>query len=240
MPLGTDNQKRRLFLNFRDGALVHKDRDGNVRLYDYAEGYLRSITTPTRTYGPETVKVWNFELEDPETGDVYVLSTSYSSGIAKSLLLALASPERLGLVRVSTYLKDDYPRVKVVSDGERLDWKYKAEDFPPVEVVNVGGKEVRLDAERMKFFERVADEVRAKIPSASTASTVPPDVDVPLPGEPPLVLEEPSIPAASAPRSRRAPSRGSATPAALGMEPRRSAEVDENAHRAGEPDGLPF
>lgn len=237
MPLGTDRQKRRLFLNFKDGALVHKEKDGTVHLYDYAEGYLRSITTPTRTYGPETVKVWNFELEDPETGDIYVLSTSYPSGIAKSLLLSLASPERLGLVRVSTYLKNDYPRVNVSSDGERLEWKYKAEDFPPIEVMTVGGKEVRLDDERMKFFERVAEEVRAKLESGAPvlqdASSPPaaPHDDVP----PPPLEETPY-----APRSRRAPSRGSATPQALGMEPRRPAEVDLTEHRAGEPDGLPF
>lgn len=155
MSLGVHTEKK--YLNIKDGRITHKDRSGEVKFYDYLEGYLKGITTRDRDFRGETVKYWYLDFMDEDSGELYSLSLSYHSGVVKSILNSLASAERLGLIRITPYQSGDFTKVVVTNNGETLSWKYAK--LPPREEVVVGGRTVKDESKRMRFFETIAREV---------------------------------------------------------------------------------
>lgn len=158
MSLGIKQGK--IYLNIKQGKIVHRTGTGQEALYDFIEGSLVDITQRDREFKGETVVYWYFDIQT-ETGEIYSLSIHYSSGVAKSILNALGSAEVLGKIRIETYQSGDFTKAVVYNNGERLSWKYS--ELPPLEEVKVGDKLVKDDSKRMELFNRMAQEIVTKI-----------------------------------------------------------------------------
>lgn len=158
MSLGTKHNKT--FLNIREGKIIKKGPNGE-ETYTYVEGYLGAIYTREREFKGEQVKYWYIDLQEPSGGEIYSLSIPYTSGVAKSILNALASSDELGLVRIEVYQSGDYTKATVYNKGQRIPWKYP--QLPPLEEIQIGGRTVKDDSKRMEFIEGIAREVADKI-----------------------------------------------------------------------------
>jgi hypothetical protein len=158
MSLGVNKSK--IFLSLKDGKISLKKRSGEIALYDYIEGYLVEIKKVDREFKGEIVPYWYIDLQDNK-GDIYSLAIHYNSGVAKSILNSLGSVETLGIVRIETYLKDEFTKAVVYNNGERLNWRYT--ELPPVEMVKVGDKTVKDESKRMELFNNLASEISGKV-----------------------------------------------------------------------------
>lgn len=159
MSLGT--KQNRTFLNIREGRIIKRGRDGQEQTYDYVEGYLGGIYKREREFKGERLEYWYFDLQDPNGGEIYSLSVHYSSGVAKSIINALASADELGLVRLEVYQSGDYTKSVVYNNGQKMAWKYT--ELPPVKEIQIGGRMVKDDSRRMEFIEKIAGEVVSRI-----------------------------------------------------------------------------
>lgn len=158
MSLGTKQNKT--FLNIREGKIIKKGPHGE-EAYTYVEGYLGAIYTREREFKGERVPYWYIDLQEPSGGEIYSLSIPYSSGVAKSILNALASAEEMGMVKIEVYQRGEFTKATVYNKGQRLPWKYP--QLPPLEEIQVGGRTVKDDSRRMEFIEQIAREVTDKI-----------------------------------------------------------------------------
>lgn len=147
------------YVNIKDGKLVHRE-GGKEALYDYLEGELLDITTPTRTYNGEEVRVWYFKFKGKDSED-YILSIGYPSGVAKTILNALASTNDYKDIKILPYERDGYTKVVTFSNSEKLSWKY--EKIPPIEYVEIGGKKIKDDSKRMVLFDNISKEILQKL-----------------------------------------------------------------------------
>jgi len=158
MSLGVNKSK--IFLSLKDGKIALKKRSGEIALYDFIEGYLVELKKVDREFKGEIVPYWYIDLQDNK-GDIYSLAIHYNSGVAKSIINSLGSVEDLGLIRIETYLKDEFTKAVVYNNGERLNWKYT--DLPPVEMVKVGDKTIKDESKRMELFNNLASEISGKV-----------------------------------------------------------------------------
>lgn len=157
-----EKKGRLFFLNVKDGKIVHKD-GLLTNEYDFVEGTLESITQKEREFNGETLLYWYLNLRD-DSGDLYSLGLPYSSGVFKSIILSLAGDENLtplSTVRIETYLKDGFTKVKVYDGDKSLDWIVK--QLPPVQEVKVGGKTIKDDTERMKYIASLVEAIQNRI-----------------------------------------------------------------------------
>lgn len=154
MSLGINERVK--YINIKDGKIILKE--GEVeRHYDYLEGSLEDITTPSRVYNGEEVKVWNFKLRD-KSGEIYILSIGYNSGVALSLLNSLASTKEYSNIKIAPYIGGKYSKVSVFSNGERLKWRY--DTLPPVELLEVkDGIKVRDNEKRLELLSNISKEI---------------------------------------------------------------------------------
>jgi hypothetical protein len=158
-----NKEKRKTYLNIKDGAIVCRTEQGEKR-YAFVEGRLESITTKERTFRNETVVYWYVDLRDTDTGDLYSLGFPYNSNIFKGVVLSLASDEALtrnSVVRIEPYTKNGYDKVVVWSDGVKLDWV--TQDLPPVESLSVGGRYIKDDSKRMQLIASFADLIATRL-----------------------------------------------------------------------------
>jgi hypothetical protein len=158
MSLGVKQKKT--YLNIKDGKIALKKPNGETALYDSIEGSLVGITKLPREFKGEPVTYWYFDIAEPG-GETYSLGLHYNSGVAKAILNSLASAETLGRIKIETYLKNEFTKTSVYNNGERLSWKYA--ELPPLEILEVGGKIIKDDSKRMRFFEGIAEEIINKV-----------------------------------------------------------------------------
>lgn len=163
--------KAAIWLNVKDGVLIHRQASGEEEVFDYLEGTLRDIQTRSRTYGLETAKVWEFTFEDG--GEEYRLTLPYRSGTAKGILNSLASAERLGIIRLRFYQKDKFAKVAVYNDGVYLKWAVP--ELPEAPAAVILGEIHRDDTARMELMERLAGEIRQRIKQPGLILTPPPE-----------------------------------------------------------------
>ena len=100
--------------------------------------------------------------------DLYSISLSYASGTYKSIILALASCKTLSKdtqIIIEPYEKDNYTKVVVYADGEKLDWVVKT--LPPLKEVNVGGRTYSDDTDRMNYIRDITSQVRERVGKGS-------------------------------------------------------------------------
>ena len=162
MPLGIE--KRPTFLNVdKSGHLVRRDAAGNASAYDYIEGRLVGVRVVVVDghYGQSE----KLQLDIEDGGELYRVSMGYRTGHARSIVLALAGVERFGVVRLSTWRKDEdgYIRAAVKNDGEPLRW---AHPLPPAGVDEAGEKDT---SERDELIDQLLDGIKARLAGAPPA-----------------------------------------------------------------------
>lgn len=156
----TDNK---IYLNIKDGAVVRRTSSGEEK-YGYVEGQIAGLYQKDRTFRGETSKYWYIDLRDPQSLETYSIGFSYSSNVFKSIVLSLASDDGLNaatMVRIEPYLKNGYDKVVVWSEGVKLDWIVKS--LPPVKDLNVGGRVIKDDSERMAVICSYASQIVNRI-----------------------------------------------------------------------------
>lgn len=163
MALGqNDNGKRKIYLSINHGKVV-KGSGAAREEYSYIDGTIEAIYTKRSTFGSEVVTRWFIEIRDG--GELYSLCLPYSSGVFKSIILALASDEALNSstpVRIEPYEgKNGYTKVVVYSDGVKLDWVVK--QLPPQKSVTIGGKQVKDDSEQMNLIGSYVNNILSRI-----------------------------------------------------------------------------
>ena len=162
MALGQDYNKRKTYLSINHGKVI-KGSGTSKEEYSYIEGYIEAIYTKRSTFGNEVVVRWFIDIRDG--GELYSLCLPYSSGVFKSIILALASDDALTSstpVRIEPYEgKNGYTKVVVYSDGVKLDWVVK--QLPPQKSVTIGGKQVKDDSEQMNLIGAYVTNVVGRI-----------------------------------------------------------------------------
>lgn len=159
----TQEDKRKVYLNIKDGAVVRRTDTGEER-YSYVEGRLEAITTKERTFRNERVVYWYIDLRDTDSGELYSLGFPYASNVFKSVVLSLSSDETLAkdnIVRIEPYLKNGYDKVVVWLNGVKLDWLTKS--LPPVEETTIGGRRVKDDSKRMEYICSLTETLKSRI-----------------------------------------------------------------------------
>ncbi len=163
--LDTDS-RRKIFLSISHGKVVHYLSGGEKEQFKNVEGTLQDITLKERSFNGKTEPFWYIDLRDGK--DLYSISLSYASGTYKSIILALASCKTLSKdtqIIIEPYEKDNYTKVVVYADGEKLDWVVKT--LPPLKEVNVGGRTYSDDTDRMNYIRDITSQVRERVGKGS-------------------------------------------------------------------------
>ena len=168
MALGQLEQdtKRKIYLSISKGKVVHYLPNGGVEYFKNVEGTLQDITLKERSFNGKTEPFWYIDLRDGK--DLYSISLSYASGTYKSIILALASCKTLSKdtqIIIEPYEKDNYTKVVVYADGEKLDWVVKT--LPPLKEINVGGRTYSDDTDRMNYIRDITSKVRERVGKGS-------------------------------------------------------------------------
>lgn len=153
---------KRNYLSLQNGK-VEATINGVKEQFDEVEGNLHSITRVERTFSGKTAQRWYVEMTD-KGGENYTLSFSLGSGTFRNLILYLASAANLTAdttIRIRPYLKGQYTNVAVTADGEKLAWAVTK--IPPVETINVGGKEVKDDSKRIALISILVEQVNGRL-----------------------------------------------------------------------------
>lgn len=167
MGLGTTQQTNRTYLTISHGKVERTER-GRKDTFSFVEGCICGILKVQRNYNGENVEKWLIDVADPESGEIYTLSFPYSSGVFKSIILALASYTELTAytrVKVEPYEKGNFTNVNTYADGEKLDWVTK--ELPALEVIQVGGREIKDDTKRMELIAYYVTIIIARIKGAT-------------------------------------------------------------------------
>lgn len=160
--MGLGNCDRKIFLNINNGK-VEKTANGKKQQYDYVEGFLMNIYEYERTFRNEKTKYWYIDIKD-ERGNIYAVGFPYSSGLFKTIILSLASDDALNkksTIRLQPYEKNGYSKAVVWSDGVKLDWVVK--ELPPLKDIQVGGRNIKDDSDRMNLICKYVKEINARI-----------------------------------------------------------------------------
>lgn len=164
MALGNiaETDKKKTYLSINHGKIV-QGSGANKQLYSYLDGFLETIYKKRSRFGNEVVTRWFIDIRDG--ADLYSLCLHYSSGVFKSIILALASDEALTSftpLRIEPYEgKNGYTKVVVYSDGVKLDWVTK--QLPEQKTVVVGGKTIRDDSKQMELIESYVNQIVERI-----------------------------------------------------------------------------
>ena len=163
--LDTDT-RRKIFLSISHGKVVHYLSGGEKEQFKNVEGTLQDITLKERSFNGKTEPFWYIDLRDGK--DLYSISLSYASGTYKRIILALASCKTLSKdtqIIIEPYEKDNYTKVVVYADGEKLDWVVKT--LPPLKEINVGGRTYSDDTDRLNYIRDLTSQVRERVGKGS-------------------------------------------------------------------------
>lgn len=157
--LGDKVNKRKIYLNIKEGKIVGKNENGEQVFFSFVEGILEKISQKEREFRGEKVLYWYIDLRDPDNEELYSLGFPFSSNIFKSIILSLASAskEELKLVRISPYYAQGYDKVIIYAGGKKMNWITK--DLPPVEEIELGGKIIKNDYKRMAYITELVDKI---------------------------------------------------------------------------------
>ena len=162
MALGHNNNQKRMYLSISHGKVV-TGSGADKKSYSYIDGTIEEIYTKRSTFGNEEVVRWFMDIRDGN--ELYSLCLPYSSGVFKSIVLALASDDTLTSstpVRIEPYEgRNGYTKVVVYADGVKLDWATK--QLPPQQTITIGGRQIRDDTEQMKLICSFVEIIRKRI-----------------------------------------------------------------------------
>lgn len=191
MAYGTSESASKRFLNFK---IVDKEDQGGKKVkvapyfsvdYKGEDGkYVVSPDKPKFVAGNLTkIKLGSFKWDENdihtvqvylEDGDeVYNVDLRYSL-VGRNIFNALLSLETFENIKFSLYVnKAGYAAVGITQNGERVDWKYKLEELPPVERGKVGKKEVVDSSAVDEFFLNELTKLAEKLSNVSTSENNP-------------------------------------------------------------------
>lgn len=159
--------RRKTYLNIKDGAIVRRTPEGEEERFTYVEGVLEAITQRERTFRGEVVVYWYIDLRDEESGELYSLGSSYGSNTFKSIILQLASEDGLesvkngSTIRIEPYTKNGYDKVQVWGEGVKLNWVTK--QLPPIEEATIGGRRIKDDTKRMALITYLTEQIKSSL-----------------------------------------------------------------------------
>lgn len=169
MALG-QQQERKIYLSINHGKVVQGTGEGK-QLFSYVDGTIEAIYTKRSTFGGEEVVRWYIDLRDG--GELYSLCIPYSSGVFKSIVLALAAEENLTAstpVRIEPYEgRNGFTKVVVYADGTKLDWITK--QLPPQETITIGGRQIKDDTKQMELITSYVKLIQGRIAQSNKQST---------------------------------------------------------------------
>ena len=149
---------RKSYLTINDGKVIIDKGKGRKASFSFVEGYLEGIYKKDSTFNGEKVTRWYIDIRDGV--DIYSICLPYSSGVFKSIILALASDKELNSstpIRIEPYIKGGYTKAIVYSSGVKLDWITK--ELPPVTEIMVGEKKIKDDSKRMEFISNLCNTI---------------------------------------------------------------------------------
>lgn len=149
-----------------------KDKDGGVRYGNFIEGKLIDLKYKNDEYqGNEVVKL-ELHLKAP-SGDVAVFSGGAYTSMMRDIMNCLAGVESFGdkhTIRLTPFISTDensgktYIHGSVRYNNEKLQKKYRLDQIPKITMVTVAKKQIADTSERDAFFDKMFEEVRAKLP----------------------------------------------------------------------------
>lgn len=158
MALGIKQEDRRVYLSISNGSVTQGTGDSKS-YHTYVDGTLGGIYTKESQFGLR----WHIELRDG--GEIYDIVLPYSSGVFKSIVLALASDQHLStssVVRIEPYLgKNGFTKVVVYTDG--VEQKWITDHIPEQTLIQVGSKRVKDDTRQMEFICSVVGEILSRM-----------------------------------------------------------------------------
>lgn len=170
MALGRQQQERKIYLSINHGKVVQGTGE-EKQLFSYVDGAIEAIYTKRSTFGGEEVVRWYIDLRDG--GELYSLCLPYSSGVFKSIVLALAAEQSLTAstpVRIEPYEgRNGYTKVIVYADGTKLDWVTK--QLPPQETITIGGRQIKDDTKQMELITSYVKLIQERI-GQNTAQSI--------------------------------------------------------------------
>lgn len=162
MALGQNTQERKTYLSISNGKVV-QGKGEDKQLFSFVEGTLEEIYTRQTSFGGEYVVRWYIDLRDG--ADLYSLCFPFSSGVFKSIVLSLAASETLTAsttIKIEPYEgRNGFTRVAVFADGAKLGWVTK--ELPPLQIVTIGGKQIKDDTKRMEFISSLVGRIQNKV-----------------------------------------------------------------------------
>lgn len=160
--LGQESNQRKTYLSISHGKVTQGSGD-NKQYFSYVDGFIQAIYTRNSIFGGEVVKRWYIDIKDD--GELYSLCLPYSSGVFKSIILALSSEPNLTAstpVRIEPYEgANGYTKVVVYADGVKLNWVTK--QLPPQETVTIGGKQIKDDSKQMELITSLCTQITDRI-----------------------------------------------------------------------------
>lgn len=158
--LGQQPQRNKIYLNVKNGQIVRRTELGE-QYFSYVDGKLENIYTKERTFRGESLLYWYIDLRDEEKSELYALGFPYTNNVFKSIALQLPTALSYDNVRIEPYSRNGYDKVQVYAEGVKLDWITK--ELLPLKEINVGGRIVKDDTDRMNLIRGYVEETLRRI-----------------------------------------------------------------------------
>jgi hypothetical protein len=133
--------------------------------FDTLEGMLTGISVGEFTYNNDTKKTLKMVFTDASGERVQVESTF--TFLAYNVINTLYGIQDFGKqIRFKLYVRrgdKDSPAVYIECGGERASWAFEPSQLPKAARVTVGKKEVIDDSEVVDFYERLVNEIAARL-----------------------------------------------------------------------------
>jgi len=125
---------------------IYQGKDEERKEYTQFEGYLIGVKLGSYVWDNKTKKQVIFTFV--ANGEEIEVKSGYT-GVMRSMVNSLAG-KKLGMLDVSLYSKNkdgkDRARVGILSDGERLGWKYEISELPKVKEIPIPGQDSAWDS----------------------------------------------------------------------------------------------
>ena len=133
--------------------------------FDTLEGMLTGISVGEFTYNNDTKKTLKMVFTDASGERVQVESTF--TFLAYNVINTLYGIQDFGKqIRFKLYVRrgdKDSPAVYIECGGERASWAFEPSQLPKAARVTVGKKEVIDDSEVVDFYEKLVNEIAARL-----------------------------------------------------------------------------
>lgn len=191
MGLLTKNQNR-IFLGISKGKITHRVQgQDEPELFDGIEGVLKDIVIRKASVKEKEMEFMDLIIQDG--GNEYDLSVLLESGVARSLIMSLASIQNfVGRLSIEPYMAKDgiHTNVAVTFNAQKVGWVVSMSELPALEkIVTANGKEFIDDSKRSAYLRNLLTGIQQRVAAAQAtpraAAAPAPDVEdvEDLPGE---------------------------------------------------------